>query len=243
MANRKEKLSAEEMAERYARHKSKTPKDLNTAGVKDDIVEKPKKEKIMKTPEETKEVKAPQEALNTESPAGLDESTANIFGEEVKQRAYSHGPVTQSGKTQAVQTEQSVPEPKDFELPPVLDDHSFEGTPPADPTGKIKQPTKIGTAPSAKPRDIPPVPNTHFRNEALDEMPNIEKDKSAEAMADTLINLYVIANNQGKKIVQFDEEKATLKAIEGKFDFGVLDMDIQKCLMVLSAQYMTFSIL
>ena len=53
-----------------------------------------------------------------------------------------------------------------------------------------------------------------------------QKNSSAEYLADTAINAYVVLNTWGKKFAQFDQNKMQQMAIDGKFDFAILDMEL-----------------
>ena len=213
----KGKLSAEEMAQKYARFKSPQKKAksesemyLNATGDED----------LNKEPKEPKEKKA--------STKGVDDATADIYGASPIQREYAKGIGMSVQKTEAntqVQELETVPVPTGFETPPIIEDNSFSGQPITDPSKAPKQPTK--TAPSSRPNAITPPPATHFRNEQMDDMSNKQKNQSAQAMAKTMINMYCWLNEQGKKMAKFDEKDAQVKAIDGKFDFDVLYMQIQ----------------
>ena len=223
MANRKQKLSASEMAEKYARSKRKTDNDdVNLKEQSGEFVEGDKIKDLEKTQKENNMENKKEKEVKTISNE-FDGGESEIYGERPIDRDYTIGNLGMGN----VNIEE-VPEPKDFEAPPIFDDHSFEGTPPISPDGKTpKQPTKIGTAPSRKPNDIPPPPQNEFRNTDLDGLTNRERNSAAEALADTILSIYVWLNDKGRDAVMFDEQKAQLQALEGKFDFDVLLMEIQ----------------
>lgn len=65
------------------------------------------------------------------------------------------------------------------------------------------------------------------KNPALDDMKLKNKKKSAEHLADTLINAYCLLNEYGYKWCAYDEAKYQYKAVMGKFNMAVLELEMQ----------------
>jgi hypothetical protein len=64
------------------------------------------------------------------------------------------------------------------------------------------------------------------RNPGWDDLTGKQKNASAEYLAETCINAYVMLNELGKKWCTFDEAKMQSQALDGKFDFSILKLSI-----------------
>jgi hypothetical protein len=64
------------------------------------------------------------------------------------------------------------------------------------------------------------------KNPAWEEMTSKQKNSSAEYLAETCLNAYQLLNNLGKKWCSYGDDKRQRDALEGKFDFSILAVEI-----------------
>jgi hypothetical protein len=74
---------------------------------------------------------------------------------------------------------------------------------------------------------LPPKPDRgEVKNPALDEASTRQKTAAAGYLVETVINAYVAINNLGKNYCTFSQDKMNQMAMDGKFDFAILDLEI-----------------
>jgi hypothetical protein len=184
---------------------------------KNRLLEQAQNIEIMEPEEKT--TTKPTEKTNGKSDNGSD-VTDPLLTSKTIEREHSKPHIDVKGTVPFSMEEPHIDAPTiDFNARPP--DANIDGTGGSENNGATKQPV----------HEVERKPISEQRGNSLQipgytELNSRQKTVASEYLADTIINGYSFLNEGIKKFLMFDEEKMRMKAIDGKFDMAVLQLEM-----------------